>query len=266
MASNIRVLAITALLFCVGIGAAVSWLGLPLVKLAYLDGARDEPYVVVDRFTGVDVAQYQQTVTSVLEASSAQYALSSPYQLNHLLEGRREDAVEYLQFVRFSAAGDVVRWLTHGDYAGLDADHPQIMAQQIGFYQRDAEMLLDVLPGVASSNPVTTQTDAWPGAVLLVLTSSGEEAQAMTARQASGAGAILDLLGGIDGLTGSGLAMAGAPIDDLGDQLPFQYAMVFGFDSELNALNLLRGPDAQTARAVSKASVQELTMALYVRQ
>ena len=98
-------------LLCAGL---VWWLGPGMVRLAFFDDQRDQPYVVFDLFSSDELGDYSEQLDASVVALGGE--VSPRYRLSYLAEGSRTDERLALHVVQLAHATEAVQVFTSSQF------------------------------------------------------------------------------------------------------------------------------------------------------
>jgi uncharacterized protein (DUF1330 family) len=219
------------LLLLLIIGLLGTWyMGPNLVRLAFDEERRNEPYYLLNFAAGERDREYQSTY----RAGLAELVVADGGQLlwqaktAALSEGRVEDEWQDVQLFEFPRAGDFVEMLTSSRYRSIVDEHPSVVRMMLGTSQG---------PDALATGQAT---------VLSLLTATSE---------VDGSDAVIgQLFNNLSAYDGS--LLWDAQVEDLEDQQSLNRVLMLTFPTLQQAEDWLRDPATVTERALTAAAAK----------
>ncbi len=214
------------------------WLGPNLLHLTLLNDQRNQPFAVLSVARGLPQDVYAARYLTPLAglATSEGALLMDGYQLSHQVAGRRDQTWQYLARLQFQQARDVAQVTTASPYRVL-ANLLSLQQQLFGSF--------------------TPIEQPWRAVVVVWLV---QNFAATKAQPGDPLAPVLTLLP-----QGSGRLVWDAQLTPIAQNVHWQRMVVLDFPNEVEALTWLRHAEVRTARAITNARVQDLSLALFSR-
>jgi hypothetical protein len=215
----------------------VWWIGPGMVNLALFDAQRNQPYTHLEFARGVEDevfrARYEVPLAGLV--ASEQGVLVDSFELVHLLHGRTEDEWQSLSRLHMNQAKDLVQVMTSSPYRLMQQVDADLEVRALGSFAPPVDNWRPVLVVMLGQTPATALLDPLaPMTSLLAL--------------------------------GSGRLAWDASLTAFHSDARWDRMVVLDFADTQQALAWLRHADVSTARALSNARCNNLTVAVYQRR